>query len=272
ESGFGEYIPDYVINMIKEAPNNFRISGDIIDEVLYYKLHLIANSNNAISELCTCSEVTEQLANRILSNYKEYRGYEEFAGAIKTKNYAYSRICRTLLHIVLDIKKTQAELAGVYEPEKLVNIGYARLLGLKRESSHLMKQIKIPVITKLGDATENIKEFYNRKLKELREEYEKRFQPGESQESRNEKSQENLNEHSQENRKELQQKNPKEFPQESRNENSQENPNDEMFEYEINRSVGQLNEDISSAELYIRLATFKYESKFDGEYTSPIVL
>lgn len=66
------------------------------------------------------------------------------ASVLKTKELTQTRIQRALLHIILGIHQV---------PD---NVPYARVLGFRRESSFLLKEIKtnsrIPVITKLADA------------------------------------------------------------------------------------------------------------------------
>lgn len=74
--------------------------------------------------------------------------FSQSAALLKTKELTQTRIQRALLHIILDIHHT---------PER---IPYARVLGFRKESSPLLKEIKknsrIPVITKLADASRQL--------------------------------------------------------------------------------------------------------------------
>ncbi len=93
------------------------------------------------SSLTDYVDVSEDLANRIEHLLPQYLGYDQFTALLKTKQIAYTRVCRALLHILLGLKKTQPEAS------------YARVLGFRRSASPLLHEIKkrssIPLITKL---------------------------------------------------------------------------------------------------------------------------
>ena len=46
----------------------------------------------------------------IYNNLPHYKGFDNFADILKTKQYTHTRITRVLTHILLDIKKEDMEL------------------------------------------------------------------------------------------------------------------------------------------------------------------
>ncbi len=80
-----------------------------------------------------------------------FEDIEQFISLVKTKQYTESRISRCLFHILLDIRMetVQAQQDNGWN-------SYARILGLRKKSSSLLRKIKerscIPLITKLADA------------------------------------------------------------------------------------------------------------------------
>ena len=94
--------------------------------------------------LSSYQDVSDDLAERITNRINEISGFSQTASLLKTKELTQTRIQRALLHIILGIKNTPS------------SVPYARVLGFRRESSPLLKEIKthtsIPLITKLADA------------------------------------------------------------------------------------------------------------------------
>jgi uncharacterized HAD superfamily protein len=76
---------------------------------------------------------------------------EELSQSIKTKNITLTRVNRSLIHVLLNIKK---EAFQEYIDDKIIY--YARILGMKKEASHLIRKIKkherLPIITKVSSA------------------------------------------------------------------------------------------------------------------------
>lgn len=96
-------------------------------------------------------DFSSELANRLLGQALTPLSFTERIRALKTRQYTYTRISRALLHLMLDIRRT--------EMEAYRNSGYssyARILGFRRESAPLFKQIKkhasIPLVSKAADA------------------------------------------------------------------------------------------------------------------------
>ena len=116
-------------------------------EILYYKL--LPERDNGFTQYL---DVSQALSDRIVKHLYEFDGFEAFCDLLKTKEVTYSRISRCLLHILLDMRKS--------ELDKYINeldiTPYARILGFRKSSTALLTEISkhasIPLISKLADA------------------------------------------------------------------------------------------------------------------------
>lgn len=91
-----------------------------------------------------------ELSNKIANTLDQYISFRDFAGLLKTREVTYTRVCRVLTHILLDIRK---EDYTAYTPDT----SYLRILGFRRLASPLLAAIKkeaaLPLITKMADAS-----------------------------------------------------------------------------------------------------------------------
>lgn len=90
-------------------------------------------------------DITEELSNRISRHLYEYASLHPFVTLLKTKDITYSRICRCLMHILLDMRKSDCEpLLQDYA------IPYLRVLGMGARGDALLRAIRehthIPLI------------------------------------------------------------------------------------------------------------------------------
>lgn len=116
-------------------------------EILYYKL--LTERDNGFTEYI---DVSQSLSDRICKNLYAFDGFEAFCDLLKTKEMTYSRISRSLFHILLSMRKDELN----HYINDLGITPYARILGFRKSSSSLLteisKQTSIPLITKLADA------------------------------------------------------------------------------------------------------------------------
>lgn len=95
-------------------------------------------------------DVSPDLSRRICNTRNKYQSFSQFVSLLKTKELTQTRIQRALLHILLQVKET---------PE---NIPFAKVLGFRKESAQLLKEIKkrssIPLVTKVSDAAKFLAE------------------------------------------------------------------------------------------------------------------
>lgn len=125
-SNFDGLIPD---NCLKLLTNADSVIPDDFSSILGYKLIHENSFDNYYG-------VNENLSNRINNLKFDYCGIADFTAKLQSKNYTYSGISRALLHIILDIKKSDVE--------EFIEAGYftfARLLGF-RQNSQILSLIK----------------------------------------------------------------------------------------------------------------------------------
>ena len=140
-------VPYYVFDILKEEFNQtFPIVEEDISAMLKYKLLLDASSGYT-----SYVDISRDFSDKILKNLNRYSSFSQFCDLLKSKDITYARVSRSLLHILLNIRKDRMET--------FINddyIYYARMLGFREESKDLLTEIKnhskIPLISKLADA------------------------------------------------------------------------------------------------------------------------
>ena len=133
-------VPDEISSLLASSlQRNEILTEAVLDPLLSY---CILKENT--SGLSTYLDVSTDLAERIMNRSNEISSFSEAASLLKTKELTQTRIQRAMLHIILGIQKVPAI------------VPYARVLGFRKESSALLKEIKgsssIPLATKLADA------------------------------------------------------------------------------------------------------------------------
>ncbi len=149
-----KYIPDATKASLKSAVSY--IKNDDFSEVLFYRLGEIILKNDkktAISLLSEYSDISKDMAGRIYKLFGKAASYSEFAAALWSKNYTYSRIDRVLYHILAGITKRL-----INDNEQFDLCPYIRPLAIKRSSIELLNEIgkfakknNFHLITRLGD-------------------------------------------------------------------------------------------------------------------------
>lgn len=139
-SRIASQVPDEISLLLASSlQRNGFLTEDALDPLLSYCI-LKENADS----FCSYLDVSRDLAERIMNRSNELNGFLQATSFLKTKELTQSRIQRALLHIILGIREVPA------------TVPYARVLGFRRESSTLLKEIKdsssIPLITKLADA------------------------------------------------------------------------------------------------------------------------
>jgi len=133
--------------LTSEYQRTFPVDANDFSSLLYYRL-----SQETKETLTAYADVTEDLANRIMQLIRPGITYHAFAEELKSRQYTLTRISRSLLHILLGIRQEDLN-AFLSDPDSR----YARILGFKKSSSHLLKSSKqkegIPTILKTADAS-----------------------------------------------------------------------------------------------------------------------
>lgn len=137
-------VPPSCIRLLEET-HRVRYPVYSNDFSLPVKYKLMTESRESLVKYM---DVTEELANRIMNHLNDYITFEQFCDLLKTKDMTYSRICRCLFHILLNIRTADFQQ---YEADGRCQ--YARVLGFQKNSVRLMSQIKrsssIPLLTKI---------------------------------------------------------------------------------------------------------------------------
>lgn len=130
-------VKDYLCALLENG--TFLIEDDFS---LLLKYELMKNTPES---LCAFSDMSPDLARRIYHHLNTFETFTQFAEQLKTKELTYTRICRALLHVLLNIPSDLPAISPAY----------VRLLGFKKESSSflriLQKNSDIPIITKTAD-------------------------------------------------------------------------------------------------------------------------
>lgn len=142
------YVPASTLALLSgEEEGFFPVSGKELSLALYYRLLLL--QREGYERFADCSH---DLSCKISNHLKDFQDFEQFAMLLKSKDLTYTRICRVLIHILLDITK---EDYLTYQGASMVP--YLRVLGFKKEAKPLLSAIKkkasSPLITKVADAS-----------------------------------------------------------------------------------------------------------------------
>lgn len=135
-----------------EVSHNFPVTLDDFSSIfnhkmLYIRQMCLMNNTDFADKLTEYEDISSNLANRFVNTFTGKESVSELATRIKSKNIVYSRICRCIMHIILEIKKP---LAIKYE-----HIPYVRLLGFNKTGQQYLgsikKELDVPFITKAAD-------------------------------------------------------------------------------------------------------------------------
>lgn len=144
-----EQVPSSCIQLLEE---NYRIRYPIYsnDFSLILKYKLLSESKES---LATYFDVSEELANRITNNLNDYISFDQFCDLLKTRELTYTRISRSLFHILLSIKKSDIDM---YQKQNYHQ--YIHILGFRKDATHVLSLIKettsLPMLTKLTDTSQ----------------------------------------------------------------------------------------------------------------------
>ena len=146
-------LPVEVVKLLIQYEKEYGfVHPDEISQLLSYRL--LCDKESGFEEY---ADVTESLSASISKKIYSFDNFMNFATMLKSKNYTHTRITRALIHILLQIKKTDYDnaLSCDYVP-------YMRVLGFKKSASELLHTIKKeavhPLITKLADASSILNE------------------------------------------------------------------------------------------------------------------
>ena len=137
-------VPPSCIRLLEEMHRTrYPIYSNDFSLLLKYKL-LTETSDTLVKY----KDVTEDLANRIMNHANDFITFDQFCDLLKTRDMTYTRISRSLFHILLDI--TNEDMLS-YQEEGYCQ--YARILGFRKDAGQILSCLKnsssVPIITKL---------------------------------------------------------------------------------------------------------------------------
>lgn len=134
--------------LIKEGALLTPVFADDLSDILNYRLLSIQHEDGAFTDY---EGVSPELAARLEYNLLNFSSFTETALRLKSRQYAYTRISRALLHILLGIRSED-----VRRQKEQGFVRYARVLGFREDAAPLLGKIKrrsqIPLITKTARA------------------------------------------------------------------------------------------------------------------------
>lgn len=151
-------IPDPIKNHVPTSvyaslqQNTFLYTNDFSELLLYKMLQDAVSGKDAFAAYY---DIGEPLSHTMHNKLPGYTTFEDFALLCKTRNLTYTRICRGLMHILLDMTQENADALKQQDYAQ-----YARLLGFTARGRQLLGSIKanasIPVITKPSSALRHL--------------------------------------------------------------------------------------------------------------------
>lgn len=154
-------IPDSVYDILTECyQKTFPINEEDFSQIIRYKL-----MSESTLLLSAYMDISSDLADRLKKYSGDCCSIAELTQRIKSRNMTLTRISRALIHLLLNIR---SEAVEEYSSNGYAQ--YARILGIRKESSHLLRCIekagKIPLITKVAKASEQLDSLGMRMLSE----------------------------------------------------------------------------------------------------------
>lgn len=139
-----DYIPEDVLTLLLSQKAYNRL--DNYSDYLHYKL--LSERGDGFTSY---ADIHRDLSDKIIKFLPKYTTISEFTDLLKSKDLTYTRIQRSLLHILLGIK--QETLDSLKQEKYPV---YLRLLGFRKKSSPLLAVIResanTTVISRMSDA------------------------------------------------------------------------------------------------------------------------
>lgn len=138
-----EFLPSPTFDLLNNfyTDSNF-INLELLKDAIFYRIAALS-----ASELSEYHGVSEGFENRLKSSLSSSSTIKGFIETCATKRYPKTRIARILIHILLDLKKDEAE--SIWEKGPM----YARLLAASKKGMSLIPVLErnssIPVFTSL---------------------------------------------------------------------------------------------------------------------------
>ncbi len=140
-----DFVPKKTLTNLKTEITSYRgpINIKDLEQIVFYNLY-----SKTREELEQYHGVIEGLSKRFLDASKNSKNIYELIDNVKTKRFTRTRIKRTIINIIFEIKKEDIKLVNKYGPQ------YVRVLGFNSKGkeflSEIKKQVEIPILTTLS--------------------------------------------------------------------------------------------------------------------------
>lgn len=146
------HVPDPVFALLNGGcGKRLPVTARDFSSLLYYKL--LSEAEKGYSEYL---DVSKDFSDKIKKNLRSYKNFDSFCMSLKSKDLTFTRICRCMTHILLNIRQADAQKIKAEN-----GIPYARVLGFRESSAPLLTKIKrssrIPLIVTAADARKFMK-------------------------------------------------------------------------------------------------------------------
>lgn len=147
---FSPFMPESSLHILeKELSSAKAVHTDDFSSMLFYRLLQLQPKGYS-----AFADVSDALSDKITKLLEHYISWAQFCSdLLKSKDLTLSRLNRSLLHILLDIKKQDLHDYGA-----VGNAQYARVLGFRESSRTLFPGLskELPLITKLSEAEKQL--------------------------------------------------------------------------------------------------------------------
>lgn len=139
---------DSIINLVPEDIYSMISDNYVLNDEIYQIIrYTILNSDKFL--LSSIKGISEGIENKLISEFKTSKTYDEFISNIKSKRYQMSKIKRILLNLILNITKED------FDYSLKNNITYCHVLASndvgKKLLSNISKASNINIITSIND-------------------------------------------------------------------------------------------------------------------------
>lgn len=137
-------VPKSCINILENAYQvRYPVYANDFSLLLKYKL--LSETKESLIEYM---DISEDLANRIFNRRNDFIDFEQFCDLLKSREITYARISRGLMHILLNIKKSDLLAYSDFG-----HCQYGHILGFRKDSALVLREFKksssVSLITKL---------------------------------------------------------------------------------------------------------------------------
>lgn len=155
---FQSFMPAEALSVLsRELSGGYPVIANDFSSMLFYRLLFLKEEGYT-----AFADVSEALSDKISRNLEQYLSFSQFCEEIlKSKNLTYTRLSRSLMHILLDIRQKDLEEYGAAGDAL-----YARILGFRKSSQPLFSTLGtgLPLLSKLADSEKLLSPLAKRQL------------------------------------------------------------------------------------------------------------